>query len=350
MIRFTAYDTIYFQGEPFEGLHKKADSQNSDQVTELMVRISMLYQKYQKELADYNSGKITEKPNPPVNRAYSRVVGWTGLWHKEELISMSEGRTLMPLVLQGQPQGLPSPSQVIAKGLPTPFYYPQDGSPPKAKVDLGPMNIGVVENGGEIERITVDMGTTMPERDSSGAKANFGQVQLRIIDMGCSSQTAYDIATLPNDIYSYQKTSGVFDITDLSDEVKGLIPNNPFALYVDSYDHESGEQTSTLALIENPVMSNTNSRGVYVNQPDPYWGGHPDSEFTIKVQHYGKPPAEGAVQLSISQCDFWYFSHTSVILIIRLRGSYKGHLLSILIMLFGLYLLIISWQKSLNYG
>ena len=306
MIRFMAYDTIYFQGKPFDNLHEKADD-NGDQTTELMVRIAALYKKYEKELEDYKNGKRTEKPRPPINRAYSRVVGWTGLWNKDELISMAEGRTLLPLVLPGQPDGLPTPDHVLAKGLPASYYVTPPSAPgapknrPPAAVQLGPLNIVVAENQNcEVERITVDMGTTMPELNSLGIKANFGEVKLKLYDL--SSKTYFDIATLPNDLDSYHKTSGVYDITDLSDEVKKLIQTNPLALFVDSYNIKEQKGESTLALIENPVMSNTNSRGVYVNQPDPYWENPSDVEFKVKVQNYGKPPAEGEVQLSISQC------------------------------------------------
>lgn len=301
MIRFTAYDTIYFQGKPFEALHKKADD-NGDQVTELMVRISVLYQKYQQEMKAFREGKITKQPTPPVNRAYSRVVGWTGLWNKGELISMAEGRTLLPIVLPGQPDGMPVPKLVQAKGLPVDFYPSKDNPQAKAQVQLGPVDIEVVEKRNKVERITVDLGTAMPELNSTGEKADFGKVKLKLIDVHSKAKNnTYEIATLPNDRASYQKTAGVIDITDLSDKVKKAIQNNPLALYVDSYDHNTDKQNSTLALIENPVMSNTNSRGLYVEQPDSYWEKVPEMDFTIKVQHYGKPPAKGKVKIAVGQ-------------------------------------------------
>ncbi len=298
MIRFTAYDTIYFQGKSFENLHTEAGG-NSNQETELEMRIAILYQKYEEQLKDYNEGKTTEKPTPPVNRAYSRIVGWTGLWHKDELISMAEGRTLLPDILPGQPSGLPTPQPVQAKGLPPTFY--DNGT---AAVSIGPVNVGVKEKNGIVERVTVDMGTAMPELNSTGAKADFGQVKLQLVNLGAKTKKdrIIEIGTIKNDIASYQKTAGVYDFTDLSDKVKKLILKNPLALYVDSYDNKTRKQTSTLALIENPVMSNTNSRGIYVNQPDPYWESKtPDVDFTIKVQYYGKPPAKDEIQIAIGQ-------------------------------------------------
>lgn len=306
MIRFTAYDTIYFQGKPFEALHKKANLGNqndSDQESELESRIAILYQKYEQQLKEYNEGKITEKPVPPVNRAYSRVVGWTGLWHKDELISMADGRQLLPSVLAGQPDGLPVPGSVSAMGLPQSYYFTQPGdSGPKSEVSIGPANVGISENKGEIERITVDIGTSIPERDSTGKKANFGRVQLKVYDL--ATKDYHDIVTIPNNLKSYQQTAGVFDfdISGLSEDVKNLLSNNPLAIFVDSYDNDKKTVSPTLALIENPLIANTNSRGVYVNQPDPYWEDNtPDVEFTIKVQHYGKPPADGDIKLAIGQ-------------------------------------------------
>jgi len=298
MIRFTAYDTIYFQGKSFENLHTEAGG-NSNQETELEMRIAILYQKYEEQLKEYNEGKLSEKPVPPVNRAYSRVVGWTGLWHKDEMISMAEGRTLLPSILPGQPSGLPTPQAVQAKGLPATFY--ESGN---AAVSIGPVNVGIKENNGEIERITVDMGTAMPELNSTGMKANFGDVKLKLIDLGSKTKKGreIEIGTIKNDMISYQKTAGVYDFTNLSARVKKLILKNPLALYVDSFNSKTRKQTSTLALIENPVMSNTNSRGVYVNQPDPYWEPKtPEVDFTIKVQYYGKPPAKDEVQIAIGQ-------------------------------------------------
>ena len=300
MIRFTAYDTIYFQGKSFENLHTNGGG-SSNPEEELEMRIAILYQKYEEQLKAYNEGRITEKPVPPVNRAYSRVVGWTGLWHKDEMISMAEGRTLLPTLLPGQPKGLPTPQPVQAKGLP-PSFYSSDNN--RAAVSIGPVNVGVKEKNGEVERITVDMGTAMPELNSTGMKADFGEVVLKVIDLNAKTKKSRElvIGKIKNNIESYQKTAGVFDFAGLSEKVKKLILHNPLALYVDSYDNKTGKQTPTLALIENPVMSNTNSRGVYVNQPDPYWESEtPDVNFTIKVQYYGKPPAKDEVQIAIGQ-------------------------------------------------
>lgn len=305
MIRFTAYDTLYFQGKPFEALHKKANGQNNDQESELEQRIAVLYQKYEKELKEYKEGKRTEKPKPPVNRAYSRVVGWTGLWNKGELISMAEGRTLLPNLLPGQPIGIPTPNPVSAKGLPASYYVvPKEGSP-KSEVMIGPCNIEVTETEGLAERISIDMGSTMPEYDSTGRKADFGKVQLKLLDLSTDSQTSqyFDIVSLPNELATYQETAGVQDysITHLPEKIRKAILENPFALFVDNYDSENDKQISTLALIENPVIANTNSRGVYVNQQNAYWESEtPEVEFTIKVQMYGKAP-QSPLQLSIGQ-------------------------------------------------
>ena len=156
-----------------------------------------------------------------------------------------------------------------------------------------------------MDRITIDMGTSMPERDSTGKKADFGKVILKLLDLNSKAKDPYiDIAELKNDRSSYQQTAGVYDIdiSKLSAKVKKLIPDNPFALFVDSYDSEKKSSTSTLALIENPLIANTNSRGLYVNQPDPYWEeSTPEVNFTIKVQHYGKAPKKGTVKLAVGQ-------------------------------------------------
>ena len=298
MLRFTAYDTLYFQGKPFEGLHKKADASNSDQLTNLMVRVAVLYQKYEEELEAYKQGKISEKPKPPVNRAYSRVAGWMGAWNEGEMISTPGGRTLLPIVLPGQPEGLPVPGPVQAKGLPDSLY--ESG---KSNVMLGPVAIeATYENPtkegaakGKVERLTVDLGSTMPELDYTGTKADFGEVTLMLEELG-DNPKSHKIATLKNDQETYQKQAGVFDITNIPDKINDLIANSPFSLYVESYDPSTDTQTSKLGLIENPLTASCNDRGLYVNEPNPYWAPDaPDTKFTVELQYYGGPLPVGTV-------------------------------------------------------
>ena len=277
MLRFTNYDTIYFQGSAFTP---------ADQFPNMEV-IARLYQEYAEALQAYQQGLTTTKPSRPINRAYSRVVGWIGLWKQGELVSVPEGRFLIPYQ-----NGAAIPVQ--AKGLPTApdnyyeVHYDDDGNPYiPAEITLGPAVAEVKLNDAQdqVERLTVDLGTAMPEDNNSGQKADFGTVQLAL-KIGDDLQT---IATLPNDKQSYEQTAGVVDITSIpSDITVADIQSNPLVIQVETYDYESSSQTTVSALIETPLTAQTDQRGIYANQPSPSW--NPDYEvetFTVKVQYYG---------------------------------------------------------------
>ena len=291
MVRFTNYDTIYFQGSAFTP---------ADQFPNMEV-IARLYQEYADALKEYQEGKTTTKPQRPINRAYSRVVGWIGLWKQGELVSVPEGRFLIPYQ---NTSGTVEEIKVQAKNLPakpnTDAENNQDGNdnyyvgyyqndklqPPKALLSLGPAVVEVKLNDAQdqVERLTVDLGTAMPEDNNSGEKADFGTVQLGL-QTGGGFQP---IATLPNDKTSYEQTAGVVDITDVQGITANDIQNNPLAIQVETYDYESSSQTTVSALIETPVTAQTDQRGIYANQPNPSW--NPDYEmetFTVKVQYYG---------------------------------------------------------------
>ena len=68
MVRFVTYHTVYFQGAVF--------GKNQNQMD--WGKIAELYADYAAELKKYEQGKSTRTtpPPPPINRAYSDVVGW----------------------------------------------------------------------------------------------------------------------------------------------------------------------------------------------------------------------------------------------------------------------------------
>ncbi|NER47496.1 MAG: hypothetical protein F6J92_12490 [Symploca sp. SIO1A3] len=282
MLRFTNYDTIYFQGDAFNGICP-------GELYLRMEEIATLYQEYNQAQEDYQKGLSTTKPPRPINHAYSRVVGWIGLWKQGELVSVPEGRLLIPFPNNNGSNEGDDGIKVQAKDLPS---YP-------AQVTLGPATVEVKVNGTDVERLSVDLGTAMPERDSSGQKANFGTVQLGLL----LNNEFQLIATLPNDKSSYEPTAGVVDITEIPGGITAdNIQNNPLVIQVESYDSQGDSQTPVLALIETPLTAQTDQRGVYVNQPNPSW--NTDAEmptFTVKVQYYGGQPLPGGTTLALTQ-------------------------------------------------
>ncbi|GAB4196156.1 MAG: hypothetical protein OHK0022_13410 [Roseiflexaceae bacterium] len=309
MLRFTVYDTLYFQGSVFSG-------PPGDRYVR-MQQMAALYQQYSEALAAYKAGRSTTAPVPPLNRAYSRVSGWIGLWKHGEWTNAPGGRLLLPLVQPGQ--SLPTaiqPQAVQAKGLPDSYYTPQGGNPPKALVSLGPAVAEVETDGDEVIRLAVDLGTTIPEYDSSARRAEFGMVQLglALLHPDGSLRELLPLADLADDSdgttyqASYDRTSGVVDVARealLSRVTASLLANNPLVLTVESYTPDSSapggfSATRTIGLAESPLNAQTDQRGVYVNQPNAPWMDQSVSSFTVQVRRYGQIPPSGT-QLVVAQ-------------------------------------------------
>ncbi len=288
MLRFTNYDTIYFQGDKFKV---------GDQFPNMEI-IAKLYQEYAEALEAYQEGRTTQKPRRPINRAYSRVVGWIGLWNPDELVSVPEGRFLIPFQ---NTNGKVKEIKVQAKGLPPSYYKKNKQEQILAQVTLGPamVEVKISEDKRQIERLAVDLSTAMPEHDISGQKADFGNVKLALQ----LPDGLHPIATLPNDQQSYEKTAGVVDITTIPTDITvENIKNNPLVIQVETYCAKKKSQTLVPALIETPLTAQTDQRGIYANQPNPSW--NPDAEmskFTVKVRYYGRLPLPEGTTLALTQ-------------------------------------------------
>lgn len=220
MLRFVSYDTLYFQGSVFQGDPANPDA-DPDKRFLRMTQLAELYQQYTEELAAYKAGRRTTAPTRPINRAYSRVVGWIGLWKQGELISAPGGRVLLGLVQAGQqvPAAL-APQTVQAKDLPQQEphdWYADDHN--QAAVALGTTFVEVQTSGDQVERISVDLGAAIPGYQSnSDAKAVFGQIQLALgLPDGQGGATITPIANLADDSdgaaygAQYIQTAGVVD-------------------------------------------------------------------------------------------------------------------------------------------
>jgi hypothetical protein len=312
MLRFVSYDTLYFQGSIFEGdpVNPEADP---DKRYLRMTQLAELYRQYTEELAAYKAGRRATAPTRPINRAYSRMVGWIGLWKQGELISAPGGRVLLGLVQAGQqvPPAL-APRKVQARDLPQDWYASTSNH---AAVALGTAFAEVQTAGDQVERITVDLGAAIPGYQSnSDAKAAFGQIQLALgLPDGQGGVTVTPIANLADDgdgaAYGarYIQTAGVIDIAAdqlLVPLTAAQIGSSPLLVTVESYtpDGQGGWSSQRLVgLTENALNAQTDQRGLYVDQP-----GAPNSPAyqtsTIQVRNYGQAPEPGTL-LVIAQYD-----------------------------------------------
>ena len=315
MIRVTAYDTYYFQGAAFEGLSVGSSTGQVDNRNDFMKRISILYQQFEAELKEYKLGKRSEKPQPPVNRAYSYNVGWIGLWKEGELTNTPGGRTLIPFE---DPATYQNQIKVQPKDLPASYYEGDSNNPPPAGTSLGgtflevdyktispdPLS-GVVKE--IVNRISVDMGSTVPLLDVNGWKADFGNVQLGYIKEGSTDVTP--LADLPYFLKPYLRTAGVVDInhTEFLNEVTPEeLRKGQLVIQVESFtpSHDASQpewlSTVTTALKECPLTAETDARGIYINQAGASYSPAPP-EFTVHLWHHGNPVVPAGTTLLVAQ-------------------------------------------------
>lgn len=284
MLRFISYDTMYFHGlevppnDAFAGMVKMRD----------------LYAKYYQALDDYEQGLQEEAPAPPENHAYSRVVGWLAPWYHGELVSMPSGRSLLPIVNPFQPDNpsLPPPKQPTAEG--------QVGD----DSHFGPATVERVADGNSLQRITVDLASTVLEFDSQGNFSQFGSVKLGIL---LPKQTdPVILTTLIEDTSSkayhqaYHRYSGLIEIqaTDFPVTLEEF-DNNPLVLLAHSYPDGHAPAQPVIALTENPLVAQTDDRGVCVDEPDLGSQG-PTATFNMQLRHFGRPPCD-PVSLAVTQ-------------------------------------------------
>jgi hypothetical protein len=286
MLRFLSYDTLYFHG--------LLDGATSNQFP-AMAKMCQLYVQYFEALDEYEQGKRTEPPVPPCNPAYSRVIGWIGPWYRGELASMPSGRILLPIVNPNQPQSPP---------LPPPQTLTAEGQTAGSPTNFGPAAVERTVKEGKLERVTLDLASTIPEFNSKGELGGYGAVELCIVLPGKTEPVL--LATLIEDTASpeyygaYHRKSGLIDV-DASDFPVTLeqFDNNPLVLRAYSYPSGKAPATQVIALTENPLVAQTDERGVYANEPDAHQEG-PTTGFRIQVRHFGRPPS-ATIGLAVTQ-------------------------------------------------
>ena len=267
MLRLVTYHTIYFQGPAFK-VHDQPDWQ----------AITELYAEYADRRAGYERGELREPPPPPINRAYSNTVGWLAPWTTNDMRTMAVGRTLH------------SPGKVQPLD---PTIKPTPLGPAVLEYAVDPVNPSIVA------RVTIDLGSTIPERDPSMTKVDFGTLKLALdaTGDGAAADPFAEIQSVDYAKDAYVSTAGVIDITASQFLAPVTVDDLQNRLVVTVVDPETG--TTQVGLHEAEFTAETDDRGVYVDQPGAPWSTAAPT-IAVQVRYHGaKPPA--GTKLRIAQ-------------------------------------------------
>jgi hypothetical protein len=170
-----------------------------------------------KALAEhYQAGDLVANP------AAGRVVGTLGVWQPGELASVTMGRLLVPS------------GTTIGRKLP---------------IALGPALAAVDD---DAKCVTLDLVSTFPEMDASGAKAMLGEAVLRARN---GTETP-DIGPVPYDQTAYEQTAGIVEVP-FPPALGPTIAGGELVLLTE----KGGEM-----LAEAPVMVESDDRCVYLQE------------------------------------------------------------------------------------
>jgi hypothetical protein len=264
MIRFVTYHTVYFQGDAFP-VHQQVDWQV----------ITGLYAEYAAELARYERGELTSPPPRPVNRAYSNVVGWIAPWTTGDMRSAPTGRILHA----GNPV------------CPVKSTTPQSIGPAALEYQVDPANPD------RISRVSIDLGTTIPERNGALDKIDFGTMQLALVPPGGAARPFAEVPYAGYDKTAYEAGSGVVDIP--ADRFLAPVSAADMAHHIVVRFVDPAGGATQAGLEEADYTAATDDAGVYVNQPGAPWSP-PDPALDVEVRFRGGSPPAGT-RLQIAQ-------------------------------------------------
>ncbi len=220
---FAAYRTLYFQNASWQG---KPIKNGKD--------LSAAYQ------AGFTDG----------NPAESIIAGNIGVWKNGELASAPIARVLAPGAPVLPPQPVLSAKRAVQE------LASQEGATAKKSVALGPALAEIDEH-----RLVValDLIATFPEQNSTLAKADLGtfQLQVRSAD-GTLIQVGPPLTPADYGQTAYDSTAGIVEVPFTADQLQ--------ALQTGSLEIAQQGKESTPALAEQPLLAETDQRGIYVDQ------------------------------------------------------------------------------------
>ena len=275
MMRFVSYATVYFQGDAFPDPHPNPGPNPSDWNT-----ITALYHEYATALASYERGERETAPPRPVNRAYSNTVGWVAPWIDNDMRSMATGR-----VLHSSAKGIqPVDSKLGATVLgPAVLEYAADPANPE-----------------QVGRVTIDLGSTIPELDPALTKVDFGTLNLALAprDDVTEAKPFAEIAYSGGyDAGAYVATAGVIDIPASQFLAPLAVADLQQRLVVTFTNPQT--QATQVGLTEADYTAETDDRGVYLDEPGAPWSP-PEPTISVQVRYRGGKPPRGT-RLLIAQ-------------------------------------------------
>jgi hypothetical protein len=264
MARFVTYHTVYFQGDAFK-VNNTTD----------WAAITTLYKAYADAMKQYASGGLASAPPQPVNRAYSTTVGWIGPWMASDMQSMAVGRIFHSAGPIKSDNG---------GGVTTPI------GPAALEYALDPSNPNLVG------RVSIDLGSTIPEFGGGLTKLDFGKLQLAF-EAGTGGPIK-PFAEIPYaggyDTPTYDATSGVVDVDSKRFLVPVSVGDIANRLVVQFVSTLNGTQ---VGLREADFTAETDDRAIYLNEPGV---GSTDRTLAVQVRFRGGQPPQGT-KLRIAQ-------------------------------------------------
>jgi hypothetical protein len=280
MVRFVTYHTVYFQGDAFPVGQQQPD----------WSIITGLYAEYASELARYERGELTSPPPRPVNRAYSNVVGWIAPWTTRDMRSAPTGRILHagdPV----RPVGNGTAQSIGPAGLEDQAAAQSIG-PAALEYQADPANPDL------ISRVSIDLGTTIPERNGALDKIDFGTMQLALVPPGGAPRPFAEVPYAGGyDKTAYEAGSGVVDIP--ADRFLAPVSAADMAHHIVVRFVDPANGTTQVGLEEADYTAETDDRGVYVNEPGVPWS-LADRTLNVEVRFRGGNPPDGT-RLQIAQ-------------------------------------------------
>ena len=251
---FAAYRTLYFQKATWQGKPIKDGKDLS---------------------AAYQEGFTDGNP------AESVIAGSVGVWKNGELASAPIARVLAPGTPVLPPQIVLSAKRAVQE------LASQEVATASKPVALGPAFAEIDQH-----RLVValDLIATFPEQNSTLAKADLGtfQLQVRSTD-GTLTQIGPPLTPADYGQTAYEATAGIVEVPFTPDQLQ--------ALQTGSLEIAQQGKGSTPALAEQPLVTETDQRAVYVDQSQ-------TRPITIKVYQKGQLAAGPTeIQILVAQYD-----------------------------------------------
>lgn len=214
MVRFNAYLNLYNQNGFFNGISPSPANKNAD--------MTFYYEQVEK-------GLIPPFSNP----CYSRIVGVVGIWRDNELATVPNGRYLVPeaALLTPEPKGAggrslaevrsamsfaavveEDPGVVASAAAEKPPAGPGIRIPPAVPKKAAQLGATLVEVDYDRSSLRIDLMNTFPEVYWQGAKADFGPIEIGVLDDRQQFTQVAELSYGQYDEDSYKATAGLVDL------------------------------------------------------------------------------------------------------------------------------------------